>query len=120
MRVPKKLWQQYRNSRWGGEHLPHHLAVAQLKVNIRDEEELRRLYEREYVFEAKEGDIVRMPNGTLGVVTRIEIHPAPAKEVRVYPFTNWAHRLWLTMSCALVFYDRDINLLELAHASHLQ
>lgn len=62
------------------------------------------------------GDIVLMPNGTVGVVTYWDITMGEiCKEVRVYPFTNCLHRLFLTLTHRTWFYDRDINKLKPIH-----
>jgi hypothetical protein len=70
--------------------------------------------EREYRMAVQTGDIVKMPNGTVGVVNFWDITGGGhCKEVRVYPFTNWFHRLFLVLFCKDWFYDSDINKLQL-------
>ncbi len=72
----------------------------------------------EYRLESKEGDIVRMPGGTLAIVKGWDIiEGGNVKRVDLFPFTNWLHRLWLLATDKLTVYDGDINKLTLVHAS---
>ena len=72
----------------------------------------------EYRLAAKTGDLVTMPNGTLAIVADWDIVCAGhAKEVRLFPFTNWLHRFWLVLTCQLTIHDGDINELSLVRAS---
>ncbi len=67
-----------------------------------------------YQMTAREGDIVKMPNGIIGIVTFWDIIcGGNCKEVKVYPLTNWLHRLILVLHCKNWFYDSDINKLQL-------
>lgn len=69
-----------------------------------------------YQMTADVGDIVLMPNDTVGVVTHRDIiMGGNCKEVQVYPFTNWLHRLFLTLTTRTWFYDHDINKLKPIH-----
>lgn len=66
-----------------------------------------------YQMAARTGDIVQMPNGTVGIINHWGIVAAGhCKEVRVYPFTNWLHRLYLTLTTKIWFYDQQINNLK--------
>lgn len=66
-----------------------------------------------YQMIARTGDIVLMPNGTVGIVNHWDIVAGGhCKEVRVYPFTNWLHRLYLTLTTKIWFYDEQINSLK--------
>lgn len=65
---------------------------------------------KSYQFTVDEGDVVRMPNGTIGVVNHWDITcGGNVKEVRVFPLTNWLHRFMLVLSNKTWFYDREIN-----------
>ena len=67
-----------------------------------------------FQMKSKEGDIVRMPNGTVGIISQWGIVcGGNVKEVQVYPLTNWLHRLWLTLTLQTWYYDDDINKLTL-------
>ena len=63
-----------------------------------------------YQMNVSTGDIVLLPCGTLGIVNHWDIVEAGhCKEVRVYPLTNWLHRLFLTLTKKIWFYDEQIN-----------
>lgn len=63
-----------------------------------------------YQFSAKAGDIVRMPCGTVGIVNYWDIVcGGNVKRVRVYPLTNFLHRLFLNLFMRTWFYDQGIN-----------
>lgn len=69
-----------------------------------------------YQMAARTGDVVRMPNGTIGIINHEDIIACGnCKEVRVYPFTNWLYRLFLTLTNKIWFYDREINTLTPIH-----
>ena len=62
------------------------------------------------------GDIVLMPNSTIGIVNHWDIVcGGNVKEVRIYPFTHWLHRLFLTLTGKIWFYDKQINNLRVIH-----
>jgi hypothetical protein len=66
-----------------------------------------------YQMTAKNGDIVLMPSGVVGVINHWDIvMGGNCKEVRVYPLTNWLHRLILTLTSRTWFYDDEINHLK--------
>lgn len=72
--------------------------------------------EEKYQMTVRVGDIVRMPNNVVGIVHYDEIvDGGNCRIVRVYPFTNWLHRLLLTLSEKTSFYDRKINDLRPLH-----
>jgi hypothetical protein len=67
-----------------------------------------------YQMTIHEGDIVKMPNGIVGIVSFWDITGGGhCKEVRVYPLTNWLNRLFLILLCKDWFYDSGINKLQL-------
>lgn len=67
-----------------------------------------------YQYTVKEGDIVQMPSGTVGVVASVEFSlGGNSKEVRVFPFTNLLHRFFLALCLKTVLYDKAINKLKL-------
>jgi len=67
-----------------------------------------------YQATAREGDIVKMPNGIIGIVTFWDITcGGNCKQVKVYPLTNWLYRLFLTFTNKIWFYDSNINSLQL-------
>ncbi len=69
-----------------------------------------------YQFTVEVGDIVMLPIGAVGIVTEVELHIGGcAKEVLVYPFTNWILRAILLFTLKLSFFDRDINRLRPLH-----
>lgn len=69
---------------------------------------------KSYQMTAREGDIVKMPNGIIGIVTFWDIiYGGNCKEVKVYLLTNWLHRLILILRCKNWFYDSNINKLQL-------
>ena len=70
-------------------------------------------FEDSYQFQAKEGDIVKLPNGVVGIISSWDIICAGhVKEVNIYPFTNWLYRIILFFAGKLTYYDRDINKLQ--------
>lgn len=72
--------------------------------------------EENYQMNANVGDIVLMPNGTVGIVTSWDILCGGiCKEVKVHPFTNWLYRFYLSFLGKNCFYDKDINRLKLLH-----
>lgn len=65
---------------------------------------------------ARTGDIVLMPNGSLGIINHWGIVEfGHVKEVRVYPFTNWIHRIFLTLTGKIWFYNEQIDKLKPIH-----
>ena len=69
-----------------------------------------------YQMTVRAGDIVLMPNGTIGIVNHWDItNGGNTKEVRVYPFTNLFHKLVLTLTGKIWFYDQQINNLQPVH-----
>lgn len=60
----------------------------------------------------EEGDIVRMPSGTIAVITRLKFFYPVGEAVRLYPLTNWFLRFFLTLFGRNWVYDTDINLLK--------
>jgi hypothetical protein len=66
----------------------------------------------EYRMEVRQGDIVLMPNGTVGIVTGWHIIEAGhVKEVTIHPFTGWLHRFFLFLTMKTRIHDEQINLL---------
>ena len=69
-----------------------------------------------YQFAVETGDIVEIPGGTLGIVTRWDIVVGGnCKRVWVYPFTNWLHRAYLILTGCTWFFDSRINRLKPIH-----
>ena len=76
--------------------------------------------EEEYRMASREGDIVMLSSGVVGIVTHRDIIcGGNVKEVRVYPFTNMLYWLWLAITFQLEFYDGDINKLKLLLKANL-
>lgn len=73
--------------------------------------------DRSYQFTAKKGDIVQMPNGTVGIISGIDLSFGHSKEVFVFPFTNWLHRMLLVFRNKTHFSDRAISNLKIIHAA---
>lgn len=66
-----------------------------------------------YQYTIREGDLVRLPGGALGIVTMIDIICCGhVKEVVVYPLVNCLHHLWLSLIGRTCFYDKQINRLK--------
>ncbi|MFC1678303.1 hypothetical protein ACFLZ9_01035 [Patescibacteria group bacterium] len=67
----------------------------------------------DYRLRSKQGDIVRLPNGVIGIINDWDIvMGGHVKTVSVFPFTGWLHRLWLMFRNKLNYYDYEINDLE--------
>lgn len=66
-----------------------------------------------YQYTVQEGDLVRLPSGVLGIVTRVDIICCGnVKEASVYPFVDFLHHLWLSLTGQTRFYDKKINHLK--------
>lgn len=69
---------------------------------------------RKYQHSIQEHDVVRMPGNIPGIVTYLEYHAGGnALVVKVYPLTSWPKRLWLTLRGKTIFWNQEINKLEL-------
>ncbi|MFC1678305.1 hypothetical protein ACFLZ9_01045, partial [Patescibacteria group bacterium] len=67
----------------------------------------------DYRLASKRGDIVRLPNGVLGIISDCDIvMGGQVKMVSVFPFAGWLYRLWLMFRNKLNYYDYQINDLE--------
>ena len=89
-----------------------------MAIYITNQKSQREKPMEEYRLAAKTGDLVTMPKGTLAIVTDWDIICAGhVKEVTLFPFTNWLHRFWLSLTCRLRVCDDDINKLTLVRAS---
>jgi len=72
-----------------------------------------------YQMTISKGDIVLLPNETVGIVNCCEIIcGGNCKRVKVYPFTNLLHKLFLFSTNKTEFYDKNINKLKLLHRAH--
>ncbi|MDX1608102.1 MAG: hypothetical protein R3251_02750 [Candidatus Spechtbacterales bacterium] len=70
--------------------------------------------EDKYQYTVREGDVVQMPGGTVGIVTKVEFDlGCVSKEVQIFPFTNWLHRVILSLFKKAIFFDNEINKLKL-------
>lgn len=74
--------------------------------------------DKSYRYTAKTGDLVRMQNGTLAIISDWDIIcGGNVKEVKLFPFTSWVHRIWLFWTDKLTVCEEDIDKLELVRAS---
>jgi len=79
-------------------------------------QEIVQMEETIYQYSCSTGDIVQMPNGVVGIVSGVDFHCGGCvKEVSIFPFTNWLHRLVLVLSDRTKFHDETINKLRLLH-----
>ncbi len=66
-----------------------------------------------YQFTVVKGDVVRLPNGDLGVISRQEILCAGhVNEVMVHPFVGLVKLFFGSLSCRYRFYDAQFNRLQ--------